>query len=526
MSFKKEKFGKYTLIRQVATGGMAEVYLASTPQPGNLTRYCIIKRILPAYSGKKDFLDAIVDEARLGAALSHGNLVTTMDFDEIEGRLFLTLEYVDGPDLGGLCEALARQGMRMGIGIGCFIICQVLKGLDYTHNALDQNGRPLGIVHRDINPPNILLAKNGDVKIADFGIAHAAFRLTKTSFGQLKGKIPYMSPEQAMGNKLDGRSDIFSCGAMLYEILTGGRLFAGANEMEVLRQVREASPLPPSTFRNDLAPDLDKICLKALERDLKNRYSTSLEFLRELSAFHRENFPQDQEKELSNLIISLAGHWEHKEIKRAKTAILAKSDPSENNEKREAKTAHEPNRKKRERPLWIWATGICALFFILVAYAFFHSGNPDKKKTGKPATLSNTVIEVQGIKGMFVFFNNNLLGQSPVFEKISEDIKMGRLTIVKRGHNSFRSGTMIKKGSKKLINIGSKSQKATGEIIIAGKIPDSLLIDDRAADIFKLDQGHFRLPTGPHILRWKKGDNIYQRFINVGEGGKELFIDF
>jgi len=440
---KNERFGKYKLLNLIATGGMAEVFLAEIRQPRNIVRQCIIKRILPGFSQKKEFVDALVDEARLGVALSHPNLVTTLEFNETDSRLFLALEYVDGPDLGALHSALARSGKRIPIDIACAIMIEVLKGLNYAHNAMDKNGNPLGIVHRDINPPNILLSRSGAVKVADFGIAHAADRLTRTGFGQLKGKIPYMSPEQASGKKIDHKSDLWSCGVMFFEILTGGRLFAGTNEMEVLKLVREALVLAPSTFRNEVDKELDNICLRALAKDPNNRFDSAEHFGLTLSAYFRKNHPDYQQIALGKLVMSSVDHWQQTNITREKTAVLKKNGKISNQEKTTLSIDKNRSNSKKKNDKILWIASAAAILSFVILFNFWF-GTSENIQHPEQQLAPTTQMEIDGGNSAFVLLDGKLLGTAPLATKIMAKRKSPGLIIARGGIATYKTSISIK----------------------------------------------------------------------------------
>ncbi|MCA9610680.1 MAG: serine/threonine protein kinase, partial [Myxococcales bacterium] len=230
------RFGKYTLIRQIALGGMAELFLALQRSVAGFEKLIVVKRVLPHLAKDDSFIEMLLAEARIAATLNHPNIAHVYDVGKADGRFYIAMEHVNGEDLRSLVRQMKKKGVTafplehaLAIVLGC------CAGLAYAHDKRDLDGEPMGIVHRDVSPQNILVTFTGDVKLVDFGIAKAGRgQMEDTGSGQLKGKVPYMSPEQAQGLHLDNRSDIFSLGIMLFELCTGRRLFRGKNEMETL----------------------------------------------------------------------------------------------------------------------------------------------------------------------------------------------------------------------------------------------------------------------------------------------------
>src|SRR5215831_100078 len=227
-------FGRYTLLERLGVGGMAEVFRSKIVLSHGFEKMLVIKRILPHLAADKNFVSMFIDEAKLTAQLTHPKIVQILDFGDVTGQYFITLELVDGLDALGLLRTVAQRRGNIPIHIAVFIIMEVLEALDYAHNARDMEGRAMQIVHRDISPSNIFLSKRGDVKLGDFGIAHAQERESKTQAGTLKGKYGYMSPEQVTGGVLDGRSDLFAVGIVLAEMLMGKRLYTAPADLDVL----------------------------------------------------------------------------------------------------------------------------------------------------------------------------------------------------------------------------------------------------------------------------------------------------
>src|SRR6188474_640668 len=244
-----EQFGKYSLIRKVGTGGMAEVFLARTTVAQGLNKTLVIKKIHTAYARSRQFVTMFVDEAKIALGLNHPNIIQVFDFGAVGDTYFLAMEYVEGIDLLRMLQEAARAKLRLPYGLSAYVVQQLAKGLDYAHRKTDEFGGPLGIVHRDISPQNVLLSWDGGVKIVDFGIARA--RDSTDDEGVIKGKFAYMSPEQARGEVVDCRSDVFSAGIVLYELVCGRPLFTGRGK-DALEQVKAGAIPPP----REAAPDV------------------------------------------------------------------------------------------------------------------------------------------------------------------------------------------------------------------------------------------------------------------------------
>ncbi len=280
------QLGKYELIRRLATGGMAEIYLARAAAIEGFEKFVVLKRILPQHAENEGFIRMFLAEARLAATLHHPNIVQVYDIGENDGAYFFAMEYVQGLDLRQLFNDARRAERTLPLQHILHIITGVCAGLHYAHEKKDPGGTPLGIVHRDISPSNVLVTFDGGVKVVDFGIAKAAN--VSTTAGTLKGKIPYMSPEQCRTQPLDRRSDVFSIGTLLWELTVGRKLFQADNELALLGVVAKGEITPPSEVRPDYPPALEAIVLKALETDLEARWQTAQELQLALEDFAHE----------------------------------------------------------------------------------------------------------------------------------------------------------------------------------------------------------------------------------------------
>jgi serine/threonine protein kinase len=287
-----EKFGDLLLMERLAAGGMAEVYRGKQIGYAGFEKTVAIKRILPHFAASEEFKNMFRMEANLSAMLQHSNITQVFSNGEHQGYLYLVMEFVDGKNLRQLLARADKLKLRIPLEVACYMVSEALKGLDYAHNFIDdRTGEPLNIVHRDVSPQNIMLGYEGSVKIVDFGIAKAASKAESTRAGVLKGKFGYMSPEQARGAKLDKKSDLFSMGIILWELITQRRLFTYEDEMKTLEKVRECKVPKPSEKNPTIPYALEKIVLRALEKDPSNRYASCAEFYGDLVRYMNDRHP-------------------------------------------------------------------------------------------------------------------------------------------------------------------------------------------------------------------------------------------
>src|SRR5262245_37342586 len=259
---------------------MAEIFLASAQGPEGFEKDVVIKRIRPGFADDPSFVQMFVDEARVVSRLSHANIVQIFDFDRHGETYFLAMEYVRGRSLSEANKRARELSVPIVPVLAAQVCQEVARGLGYAHR-LSEEGRILSLVHRDVTPHNVLLSYDGAVKLTDFGIAKASNRATTA--GMLKGKFAYMSPEQARGERVDPRTDVFALGITLWELLTSGRLFDSESDVGVLRAVQEREVLAPSVLNPEVDEEMDRVILRALERDLSRRYQSAQEMERALA---------------------------------------------------------------------------------------------------------------------------------------------------------------------------------------------------------------------------------------------------
>ena len=281
ITFQKQRLGKYILLDKLAVGGMAELYRAMITGVQGFEKLIAIKKILPHLATEEVLVRSFIDEAKLAALLHHQNIAQIYDFGSLGDTYFIAMEYLFGKDCRALLRKAGEKNLPLGLQHALLIVSRICAGLDYAHKLKDFQGKPLNIIHRDISPQNILITYEGGVKIVDFGIAKAESQATMTQMGMIKGKIAYMSPEQAAGKVIDHRSDIFSCGIILYEMVTGARMFDG-DTMHVLAKVRKAEFVRPEEIRSDLPEKLLTTLHRALASEPEQRYQTCGDMLTDL----------------------------------------------------------------------------------------------------------------------------------------------------------------------------------------------------------------------------------------------------
>ncbi|MCY4321099.1 MAG: protein kinase [Bdellovibrionaceae bacterium] len=290
MKFKK--FGKYTIIKKIASGGMADILLAAELSPTGFGHFIVIKRALSKFLDNEEFKDMFKNEGKVACNLKHKNITTIREFGIENNQFFLAMEYISGKNLRQFTKKIKSHNIKFSIPNIIYIIKEVAAGLNYAHNAIDANtGQPLNVIHRDVSPQNIMLTFDGQIKLIDFGIAKID-DTNLTRAGHLKGKFSYMSPEQATGQSLDGRSDIFCLGIIFWELLTNERLFASANELASLKKIRNCNIPNAMKINPNISSKLNDIVMKALSKNPASRYSTVAKMEQDLNLFLNKNYPE------------------------------------------------------------------------------------------------------------------------------------------------------------------------------------------------------------------------------------------
>ncbi len=313
---------------ELATGGMATVYLARLSGVGGFQRFTAIKRLHPHLAREPEFIEMFLEEARLAARIHHPNVVPILEIGTSEEGYYIVMEYVEGDTLGRLLARSAQTGLRLPTKVGLRVIIDMLAGLDAAHELKDDDDNPLGIVHRDISPQNVLVGVDGSARLSDFGVARATSKLSTTRTGQLKGKLAYMAPEQARGAKdIDRRADIFAAGVVLWEVLACRRLFKGDGEADTLNKVLN-EPIPPVRSASPIVPAaLEAVVGRALERDRTKRYATAAEFADALERASRVVGALGTHKDVAAHLEVVLG-TEISQQREAVRAWLARSEPS------------------------------------------------------------------------------------------------------------------------------------------------------------------------------------------------------
>jgi serine/threonine protein kinase len=326
MAEETRQLGRYELIKRIAVGGMGVIYLAKSRGAAGFEKTVIIKKILDHLAEEQEFITKFLDEGRIVVNLTHGNIVPVFDMGEEDGEYFIAMEYLPGRDLRDVLKRLQKRDEIIPVHLAVHIVTEVCKGLDYAHRRTDDAGNSLDIVHRDVSPSNILISRDGEVKVIDFGIARATSRAAKTVSGRIQGKICYMSPEQASGQSVDARSDIFSAGVVLYEMLTGKRPFQGESDLQSLDLVRKCNFQTPSELNPEIPPELDAIVEKALERDRDERYQSIDELHVDLLEWLYSGGRAVTSQQLSEFVHQLFPEgFEREELRKARDASSAQS---------------------------------------------------------------------------------------------------------------------------------------------------------------------------------------------------------
>jgi serine/threonine-protein kinase len=319
-------FGNYELLERIAVGGMAEIFLARTIGGPGPERKLVIKRIRPHLSRQTTFVKMFLNEAKLAAQLNHPNVVQIYDLGKIGESYFIAMEHIFGRDMRRIITKADGMGIPFPMVYALKIASSVCEGLYHAHQKHDIYGNPLNIVHRDVTPENVMVSFDGRVKVLDFGIAKAANSIELSHPGEIKGKLSYMSPEQCQGLPLDQRSDVFSLGTVLYEWLTGYKLFTGDSEVAVLKSITEGKIYSPSYFKADIPDAVESILMRALEKDRSRRYQTAADLQADLDHFLAEYDFTPTSLHLSNFVKQVF----HDELEEAQAKItLPPADPDE-----------------------------------------------------------------------------------------------------------------------------------------------------------------------------------------------------
>lgn len=444
-----ERFGQYILLEKVGSGGMAELFKAKKIGIEGFERVLAIKRILPHLSSDEEFIDMFIAEAKLVARLNHKNITPVYDFGKIGQSYFIAMEYIRGKDLRGILKRCKGKNIRLPVALAVFIAKEVASALSYAHRQKDNMGRNLNIIHRDVSPQNILISYDGDVKVVDFGIAKAGAH-SKTTTGVLKGKLSYMSPEQAWGKPIDHRSDIFSLGVVLYEMLTGESLFKGDSEINTLERVREARVEPlPSSINTDLPSEIEAKMLKALAKDVTGRYQNASDMEADAGSILFKLLSGDPALSLKQFMHDLFKaeiEAEHKsEMEEETISIPLEQETIAVSPKAEVKKTT-PALKKRKIYPYAIAASLSVVVLIIAAFMFWPIISPNPPLVTSPVPVQPVVepknemakTDEQSINTMTAVDIKNNTQQIPrpqadkqqnKIQKASEEENEGELTI-------------------------------------------------------------------------------------------------
>jgi len=288
---KTDEVGDYEILGLIGRGGMAEIYKAKKKGVKGFEKIIALKKILSGYGTDAKFIEMFVDEAKIAAELSHPNIVEIYDLGEKDDYYFIAMEYVSGKDLRLILQKLAQTGTTLPEEYSIYLVIKILEALNYAHSARDSSGKSLEIVHRDVSPPNILVSYGGNIKLTDFGVSKASIKVHQTLAGALKGKLLYMSPEQARGeDNLDHRSDLYSAATILFELITGEKLFMDSSEIAMLKKVQEGEIVKPSQIKKDIDPELEAIILKSLDKNIEKRYQKAADMIKDLNVYMKQNY--------------------------------------------------------------------------------------------------------------------------------------------------------------------------------------------------------------------------------------------
>lgn len=525
-----EHLGKYVLVGELAKGGMAELFLAIHKGPEGFLKVVVVKRILPHLTQNEEFVQMFADEARLAARLEHANIVRTWEFGASQGSYFTVMEYLAGEDLASVLRRLGVSRQKLPITAACSIALEVGKALHFAHELTDTAGRPLGLVHRDVNPSNVIITYSGDVKLIDFGVAKTSVNMSKTLTGSVKGKLAYMAPEQIVGRGFDRRADIFSLGVVLWETLATRPLFERDSDAATMYAIMN-DPIPVvSKYRPDVPPALDAIIEKALSRTPADRYETVNELMDALEDF-RATQPALDSRYLPNTMETLFG-WSRAEAKRAiqrgqalrrnisivmrlrtesKVGLVAQPDP-------EARSANAPLplRNGRSRSILIALTT-----FVLVAIGgglLYLSRGKDSAPSHSETRATASIELDSSPRGAAVFINGEPTGY--VTPATFKDVVPGELTIrlELKGHAPAEAKLTAASGDaiEKLIQLAPDSSR----LIIAGLPAESNVVVDGTS--YAAGEA-ISLSAGRHEVSIEVGDKELTRRVIELESGDQYW---
>lgn len=467
-----QKLGQYTLIEKIAQGGMAQVFKARTTDTNGFERLVVIKRILPHISEDPEYVDMLANEAKIAVHFTHGNIAQIYDLGRVKRDYYIVMEYVDGRTLSQAAKKLKQRGARFPLDILLYCGIEVCRALSYIHNKIGPDGKNLGVVHRDISPQNVILSYSGNIKIIDFGVAKARVSETQTESGVLKGKFGYMSPEQARGDVTDHRSDIFSFGILMWELITGERLFKRKTNHETVQAVQKAKVAPCSNSCGDVPKELDKILKKALQKNPRKRFQdardmgTTLEKLLfkmapdfkpvDAAAFLYKLFgPEDDEKDLP-----IHPFFREPTLPTRVVGDVIQDEITVKDESREFTPVMKVPRLKPLAP-FLWMAGFAVFVLVCGMIYVYLAGRLEAARLVFVGLESNMVVMI-GNEPLHV--QDNQMQLKPDVTHV--------IRIVKPGHESFTTSVTLKSGETRTLQVVLKQlPPQTGDIIVTTTPP-------------------------------------------------------
>ncbi len=409
---ESQRFGRYLLIQKLATGGMAEIFLAKLSGAAGFEKEIVLKKILPQWSSDHDFISMLIDEAKIAVQLNHPGIVQVYELAREGETYYIAMEYIHGVDLRKVISKSTSLKNKIPLDVSLMIMTEVLEGLAYAHSKKNPQGLPMEIIHRDISPQNILVSFDGNVKITDFGIARAASRNHETMVGVLKGKFAYMSPEQANQEALDARSDLYAAAIVFYELLTGERLFHKGSDVDTLDHVRRGDVRFSESAEKNIPERLKEILRKALSKQVSNRYPSASDFREDVLSFSQKfrknlrrekvsNFIQKlfQDKIQADLVeetrvVAQAAHLTPEDTQTAGEEILVQRKP-EDSKATAPIPAFLPKISDKMRLSQMKALVLASLIFVFGFYFFFgRSQNSTKKSESSKTTSEKQAMQV------------------------------------------------------------------------------------------------------------------------------------
>jgi len=484
-TFVPEQAGKYLLLERLGLGGMAEVFRAKLKGAGGFEKYLAVKRVLPAYGADPDFRTLFEFEAKLSSQLTHANIVQIHDFTGYSGSYLLAMEYVVGKNLKDVLARMKSEGFALPIDCSVLIISEVCKGLEYAHSRLDdKTGSPLHIIHRDISPKNIMVSYQGEVKIVDFGIAKARDRANLTGWGGVRGTLTYMSPEQVAGQSLDHRSDLFSIGAVLYELLAGTSLFSLEDgTLTTLQKIEECELPRKSIDALEVPEELKNVLRRALAKQPQDRYQTAGQFHFDLQQYLNLKSDPRVQKRLSGLMNEVFFHEIERERNSLQLESAPKKEPRKTGASQKVRLAIElpPPSSVSYEVSSSSRRNFSSLLFIVglfigggVAYYFFTQASPSPIErevaqaeipspvlSNSPVASASPTPEIDfwngcsatietNPPGAIVSMNGILIGKTPALAKMECEAPV-KLRLEREGYEVFSRDIAVKKRSSRIL---------------------------------------------------------------------------